>query len=69
MRIYPSGWLDAPPGRLDKDGWAHPSPFRLSFGLVLPLLGALATISYLPAARFNVARALFSRVARKRKSK
>jgi hypothetical protein len=69
LRIHPSGWLDGPPGKLDKDGWAHPSPFRLSFGLVLPILGALATLAYLPAARFNVARALFSRVARKRKSK
>lgn len=67
--IHPSGWMDAPPGEVGPDGWAKASPFRATTTLVLPIVGLLAAVSYLPAAMFNVRRALFSRVSRKRKGK
>ncbi len=69
IRIHPSGWLDAPPGIAGPDGWTHAAPFRETTTLVLPVLGLLAALGYVPAAMFNVRRALFSRVARKRKGR
>ena len=53
----------------DKDGWTTAAPFRATTTLVLPILGLVAAMTYIPAALFNVRRALFSRVARKRKGK
>jgi hypothetical protein len=67
--IHPSGWLDAPPGIPGPDGWTSAAPFRQTTTLVLPVLGLLASLTYFPAALFNVRRALFSRVARKRRAK
>ncbi|MDP2312164.1 MAG: vWA domain-containing protein [Pseudomonadota bacterium] len=67
--IHPSGWLDAPPGIPGPDGWARAAPFRETTTVLLPLLGLIAALGYVPAAWFNVRRALFSRVARRRKSK
>ncbi len=63
--IHPSGWIDAPPGIPDKDGWTEAAPFRETTTLALPILGLLAALGYVPAALFNVRRALFSRVRRK----
>lgn len=65
--VHPSGWLDAPPGVRDAEGWASASSYLNTTTLVFPILGALAALGYLPAALFNVRRALFSRVARKRR--
>ncbi len=67
IKIHPSGWLDAPPGVPGPQGWTEAAPLRATTTLVLPVLGLLAALGYLPAAWFNVRRALFSRVARKRK--
>lgn len=65
--IHPSGWFDAPPGVPNADGWTRAAPFRETTTLLLPLLGLLAALGYVPAAWFNVRRALFSRVARRKK--
>ncbi|MES2639004.1 MAG: vWA domain-containing protein [Myxococcota bacterium] len=65
--MHPSGWIDAPPGIAGPDGWTRAAPFRETTTLLLPLLGLLAALGYVPAAWFNVRRALFSRVARRRK--
>jgi hypothetical protein len=67
--IHPSGWMDAPPGVLDDKQWAHAVPFGVTTTLVLPVLGLLVAMGYVPAAVFNVRRALFSRVARKRRTR
>lgn len=67
--IHPSGWFDAPPGIAAPDGWTTAAPFRETTTLLLPLLGLLAALGYVPAAWFNVRRALFSRVARKKKGR
>ena len=69
IEIKPSGWIDGPPGTLDADGWAHRSTYRQTLTLLLPLLGLFAASGYFPAAWFNVRRALFSRVARKKKKR
>lgn len=69
IAIHPSGWLDAPPGVKDAEGWAAPAAYTRTTTLVFPVLGMLAAIGYLPAALFNVRRALFSRVARRRARK
>jgi len=65
VKIHPSGWLDAPPGELDAEGWAHPAPFRESLRLLLPTLAALIIIGYLPAAGFNALRPFRARVGRR----
>ncbi len=67
IAFHPSGWIDAPPGTLGKDGWAEPTPVSRTAVLTIPLLGALLALGYLPSARYNVMRALFNRVARPRK--
>lgn len=68
VQFHPSGWLDAPPGTPipgDPDGWTLPSPYTRTATLLFPILGALAALGYLPAALFNIRRALFSRVVKK----
>jgi len=67
--IHPSGWFDAPPGVAGPDGWVHASSFRETTTVLLPVLGLLVALGYLPAAWFNVRRALFSRVARRKKGR
>ncbi|MFZ5480780.1 MAG: hypothetical protein ACOZNI_28730 [Myxococcota bacterium] len=67
--IHPSGWLDAPPAELGEDGWATTPRFARTTTLVFPVLGLIAAVGYLPAALFNVRRALFSRVTRRAKRK
>ncbi|MFN7145946.1 MAG: hypothetical protein ACK4YP_19370, partial [Myxococcota bacterium] len=49
------------------DGWTTATPLRTTTTLALPILGLLAALGYVPAAMFNVRRALFSRITRKRK--
>lgn len=67
MQFYPSGWFDAPPGRIGADGWARPPSFRATLGLVMPAVALLVTFSYLPSAWFNIKRALFGRMVRRRR--
>lgn len=67
MRIYPSGWLDGPPGKLGENNWVEPTPFTRTATFVLPVLAIIIALNYLPAAFFNVRRALFSRVARRKR--
>lgn len=57
VRFHPHGWLDGPPGEPRDGGWTRPaSPARTTL-LVLPVLGALVTLGYLPAAAYNLWRA------------
>lgn len=67
IRLHPSGWLDAPPGVVGPDGSVAPGSAAATASLVLPVLGALVALHYLPPALFNVRRALFSRVIRARR--
>ena len=61
--IYPSGWLDGPPGVPGEDGWMVAGPYRATITVLLPLLGAIISLNYLPAAFFNVRRAIFGLVS------
>jgi hypothetical protein len=67
IRLHPSGWLDAPPGTVGPDGRVKPVSFAATAALVMPVLGSLVALHYLPPALFNVRRALFSRVIRARR--
>jgi hypothetical protein len=67
--IHPSGWLDAPPAEIGDDGWATTPRFARTTTLLFPLLGLMAAAGYVPAALFNVRRALFSRVTRRTRRK
>lgn len=66
MRFHPNGWLDAPPGAPDEKGWAQPASWWRTTGVVLPVVGALIALGYLPAAWVNVTRALFGRLRRRK---
>ncbi len=68
IRFHPSGWLDGPPGRADKEGWTERDAYARTTTVVFPLLGLLFALSYLPAAWFNVRRALAGRVVTRKKS-
>lgn len=61
VMLYPSAWLDAPPGVRGADGWHVPQSYRHTATLVMPALGLLGFLSYLGAAGFNTRRALFRR--------
>ncbi len=65
LRFHPNGWIDPPPGTVDEKGWAQPASWWASTGLLLPAMGALLALGYLPAAWVNVTRALFGRIRRK----
>lgn len=67
--VYPSGWLDGPPGVPGDDGWVVPGPFRATITVLMPLLGAIISLNYLPAAFFNVRRAIFGLVSAPRRRK
>lgn len=67
IQFHPSGWFDAPPGRPDDKGVTRPPDFGQSLALVMPALALFATLGYLPSAWFNVKRALFSRIVRRKK--
>lgn len=61
VRFHPHGWIDAPPGLLGEDGWRRAAPLSRSALLVLPVLGILVTLGYVPAAAHNLWRALRGR--------
>ena len=64
VEIFPSAWLDAPPGKKGEGGWTIQRPYRFIMVLLLPALGCLLILSYLGAATFNAKRAMFMRVRR-----
>ena len=59
VEIFPSAWLDAPPGRVAEDGWTVSPPYLSTFSVVVPGVALLFSLSYLGAALFNTRRALF----------
>ncbi|RME22362.1 MAG: hypothetical protein D6798_16005 [Deltaproteobacteria bacterium] len=68
VRIYPSAWLDAPPGRSVEDGRIVSQPFRHTATVVMPILGLLVTLGFIGAVGFNTRRILFGRARRPRRS-
>ena len=64
VEIFPSAWLDAPPGEKGEGGWTVQRPYRFIMVLLLPAFGCLLILSYLGAATFNAKRAMFMRVRR-----
>lgn len=65
MKIFPSAWLDAPPGRDPGDGWVIATPYSRTLVVLMPVVSLLLIAGYLPSARFNLMRALFSRIRQK----
>lgn len=64
IEIFPSAWLDAPPGRKMDDGWHTEDTYLRTFVVVLPLFGLFVCLSYMGAAMHNTRRMLFGRVRR-----
>jgi hypothetical protein len=63
--VYPSAWMDAPPGVLAEDGWHVPQTFLHTATVAIPALGVVVVLTYLSAAIFNTRRALFRRGGRR----
>ena len=61
VKIYPSAWLDAPPGVEIEDDWHTQRTFRHTATVAVPVLGLGVSLIYLSAAIFNTRRALFRR--------
>lgn len=64
VKIYPSAWLDAPPGVPIEDNWHTARTFRHTATVAVPVLGLGVALIYLSAAIFNTRRALFRRGSR-----
>ena len=62
LRIYPSGWLDGPPGDMAEDGWTKPRGYMFVMSAIMPLLGAIVFISICGAFVYNVSRILMGRL-------
>ncbi len=62
VELFPSAWLDAPPGVKGEGGWTMQRPFRAIFVVLVLLFGLLLFLSYLGAATFHAKRAMFMRV-------
>ncbi len=62
IEIYPSAWLDAPPGKSMADGWHIADSYLRTLVVVVPLFGLFVGLSYLGAALHNTRRMLFGRV-------
>lgn len=68
ISIFPSAWLDAPPGvPMENSTWTKAAPFSSTFVVLLPTLGAFLSFNYISPALFNLKRVLFSRVKRRKK--
>lgn len=67
VKFLPNPWIDAPPGEELPDDGLGPAPLTRTLGIVLPILGAVISLSYLPAAIFNGRRAVFGLVPRRKK--
>ncbi len=61
VMVYPSAWLDAPPGVEAEDGWHRPRTYLHTATVAIPALGLVLAMTYLSAALFNTRRALFRR--------
>jgi len=66
VELFPSAWLDAPPGVKGEGGWTDQRPFRAILVLLMPLFGLLLLLSYLGAAVYHAKRAMFMRVRQPR---
>ena len=64
VRIFPSAWLDAPPGRVEADGRVVSTPFRHTATVLMPVFGLLLALGYVGAVSFNSSRILFGRARR-----
>ncbi|MBW1878091.1 MAG: VWA domain-containing protein [Deltaproteobacteria bacterium] len=59
IRVYPSGWIDAPTPRRAAEGrWSEPARMRDTFGMAMPLFGGLIFLAFLGPATFNARRAM-----------
>ncbi len=67
VAVYPNAWLDGPPGELDEQGWPQAAPFRASLVVLMSILSVLVAWNYVPAALFNVRRAIFGLVSARRR--
>ena len=61
VKVHPSAWLDAPPGKVDADGWTITETYWHTMVVLTPAVGLLMVLSYLGAAVFNARRALMGR--------
>ncbi len=66
VMVYPSAWLDAPPGVEGEDGWHEPRTYLHTATVAIPALGAVLAVTYLTAAWFNSRRALLRRGRRRK---
>jgi len=64
VRVYPSGWVDAPALAPGDDGWGKPVSFRVTLTLLLPLLSLLLIGGFWGPASYNARRALFRRAVK-----
>lgn len=64
LRIYPSAWLDGPPGRRDSDNRIVTQSFRHTATVMMPALGALVALGFVGAIGFNTGRVVFGRSRR-----
>lgn len=65
VMVYPSAWLDAPPGIEGEDGWHRPQTYLHTATVAIPALAIGLLLTYLSPAVFNTRRALFRRGGRK----
>ncbi len=61
LRIYPSAWLDGPPGRREADNRIVAQSYRHTATVIMPVLGALVGLGFLGAISFNGYRIVFRR--------
>lgn len=67
VELFPSPWLDAPTARVvDGEEWVVRSSLLRTLTILMPVLGLLVFLNYVPAALFNARRAVLRR-ARPRK--
>ena len=62
IEVYPSAWLDAPPGRSLPDGWHVADTYKRTLMVIVPVIAVFVTLSYIGAALHNTRRSLFGRV-------
>ena len=61
VKIHPSGWLDAPPGRIGEDGWVVHQSFGQAAVVLIPVMSVLVGLGFLAPILYNVRRAVFGR--------
>ncbi|HCH66483.1 MAG TPA: hypothetical protein DFR83_27005 [Deltaproteobacteria bacterium] len=68
IEVYPSAWLDAPPGRPLPDGWHVADTYKRTLLVVVPVIALFVMLSYFASAIYNTRRLLFGRVKVRSKS-